>query len=176
MFCKQSINKIFKFTVLIVSILLIFNSAFIYAKEKRKFPRGCRPIGFDFKDQYLLLKSEAEEHPQTLYLLHNTSRYDIQLSLVNNNNLIKTPRFENTIKSKLWGAFATDEPEMKFSCHIKSKHHDDRMVDCSNIFEICQYNRAKFADNNMGNYWVVNSNTLRKTVYKAITYGILLRW
>lgn len=175
---KQVIKNCIKVTFFLLFSVFIFHSTAIDAKSKkskRKFPHGCRALGYGFADKYLILRPQTEEGRQTLYLLHNKSYKPVKLILIKSSQQIHMPSYKNTIKGNQWAAFATDEHEMKFRC-INPSNNQSTTLDCSKIFEACQYTRAKFDQGNMGNYWVVKSDPLRRTIYKSILYGILLRW
>ena len=159
-------------TSLMVMLLFTFDA---HAAKDRKFPHGCRDVGYEYKDGLLVFKPVVEDGAQTLFLLHNKSHYKVHLQLVKLPHKPFAPKYENEIKGNQWGAFATDLPVMQFKCSYDTGY-DTQQTDCAQLFEICQYTRAKFSQHNGGNYWVINSGTQRNAVYGSIHNGILLRW
>lgn len=51
----------------------------VAANEERTYPHGCRQLGFDFDDDKLVLSQIDNGQIDTLYLIHNNSRYEIVL-------------------------------------------------------------------------------------------------
>ena len=146
-------------------------------RSQRRFPRGCRHVGFEFKNDLLILKPLSEETPQTLYMFHNTSNSNIILKLVKQPHEVFSPNYENKIRPYQWAAFAMDKENMQFSCKKSYRNStDDDTTDCGGVLEVCQYTRAKFGGSNKGNYWVVSSSPRYSTVRTSIQKGILLRW
>jgi len=158
------------------SILLSLVLTPIYAKQPRRFPHGCRALGSKFHHDLLVLENAAEEHPQTLYLVHNLSSGPITLKRKRLDSRDLAPIYKNTIKYDQWGAFATDKPMMYFACFSGDAKEYSYQINCRDVLEICQYTRAKFGEGNMGNYWSVKSNGQRAAMRDAIKQGILLRW
>lgn len=156
--------------------LAIPNNAFA-KRSKRKFPHGCRSVGYSFVNRLLVLQpDETNPNPQTLYFIKNTSHHKILLTVEKLPNQIFLPSFNNEIRGNQWGAFATDEKVIRFRCILIPRNGQEETIDCADTLTLCQYNNVKFADNNHGNYWVVNSETLRNTIRTSINKGILLRW
>ena len=145
-------------------------------RVKRRFPHGCRDVGYEFKNQLLVLKPQSEEHPQTIYLIHNLSHGHLLLQLEKLPQHTFSPHYKNVVRPNQWGAFATDQSIMQFKCSKATRRSAGEQIDCGHVLELCQYTRAKFADNNMGNYWAVVSKTRRGAMNEAIAKGILLRW
>lgn len=168
-----------RFISLMFLMALIATSTHAIAarRNKRQFPHGCRKIGYSFRDQLLVLQpDETNTKPQTLYFIKNTSHRDIFLTIEKLPEQIFLPSFRNEIRANQWGAFATDERVMHFRCTTAPRHGEEETIDCADTLALCQYNNVKFADHNHGNYWVVNSDSLRNTIRTSIRKGILLRW
>lgn len=164
--------------LLLIAGLLLGYADFSYAKKgpPRKFPHGCRELGYEFKGPLLVLKPVSEETSQTLYLLHNSSHNKLVLELVHLPEQPFIPNFANEVHGDQWAALAMDRQIMQFRCQKMLGGGRTQSVSCENTVEACQYTRAKFASNNRGNYWVENSNSKIGVVRTAITKGILLRW
>lgn len=141
----------------------------------RKFPHGCRPVGSKFSGNLLVLDNMAEEHPQTLYLVHNINNGAVTLKRRPVNSQDLGPLYKNTIRYDQWGGFATDKQLQYFACYSGEGEYM-HAIDCANAIEVCQYTRAKFGEGNMGTYWSVKSMSLYGAKREAIQQGLLLRW
>ena len=171
-------HKLLKSTIFLISSLFFLGSTFTNnalaakkKKTKRRFPLGCRPIGYEFKDNLLILKPVSnKERIQTLYLIHNVSHQPVYMEIKKLDTQAFSPSYENTINPNSWGAFALNQEVLQLSC---STHGSP--LDCWDILELCQYNNAKFAEHNQGTYWIVKSGSRSHAVYGAIHNGILLK-
>lgn len=167
------------------------------AKKERRFPHGCREMGYGYKDRLLILKpvpndsikpktpqtapngeqqksAEPVEVPiQTLYLIHNLSGQSIYLKTKKLPDVPFSPTYENTIRPNQWAALAINQKELQFTCAAAGT---GEQIDCTNMFELCQYNHAKFASHNQGTYWVVQSASQGEAKWGSIRNGILLKW
>ncbi len=143
----------------------------------RKFPHGCRTVGFGFAHGLLVLQSTNEDGPQTLYLIHNTAHEPIMMQQDKKKSEIFKSAYKNIIEPDEWAVFATDKNDLRMRCSTTFNEEEGHQVSCADLLELCQYNRAKFGPSNGGNYWVVPSEPVQKTaVRKTIKNGILLRW
>jgi len=173
------------------------NNAFAATKKQRRFPHGCRHMGYGYQDGLLILKPipndsikpkktetlankeqqkpiKPEEIPvQTLYLLHNLSSHSIYLRTKKLPDVPFSPTHENTVRPNQWAALAVNQKELQFTCAMAGT---GEKIDCTNMFELCQYNRAKFASHNQGTYWVIKSGSRGQAKYGSIRNGILLKW
>lgn len=142
------------------------------AKSGKQFPHGCRTVGYEFQHRLLLLKPVSETPKiTTLYLIHNRSHYAVSLAVVKLSSQPFSPSYKNTISAGQWGAFALNQSLLQLSCNANGFQ-----VDCQNVLELCQYNRAKFAEHNQGTYWIIRDGSRHKAVRGSINNGILLRW
>ena len=147
--------------------------------SKRRFPHGCRMVGFDFDDNTVMLRSSKPEgeSPQTLYLIHNVSDRAIYLKAKKTSDQPFMLSYPNVVNVGEWGAFATDFRHISFSCTAPAGVDEgNQPIRCAGALDICQYDNVKFSATNGGNYWIVKSDTLRNAMYGAIGSGILLRW
>lgn len=163
----------YKITIVIGLAFLLASSSFAAA---RKYPHGCKPVGFSFENRLLILKPIQEDHPQTIYLIHNRLNKSLKLSFIKPPRQAYFPHLKSTIKANQWASFATDRSMIKFVCQQASKTGESRNVDCGKALELCQYVRTKFPESHMGSYWAIRSNTLKRTRYSTIKQGILLKW
>jgi hypothetical protein len=141
-----------------------------------KFPRGCQAVGYEFHNGELILTPvRGEPGPlQTLYFMHNKSFSRVQLTAKKMLGQTFSPAYPNVIDPDQWGAFAIDQEQLDFVC--SNEYRRGRLEDCERLLEICQYPRAKFAEHNMGTYWVSNSETLTDSVEQVTTdFGVWLR-
>lgn len=162
------------------------------AKKKRRFPHGCRHLGYGYKDGLLILKpapnnsikpktpkiAANEQQPQavpiqTLYLIHNLSGHSIFVKVKKMADQPFSPTHENTIRPNQWAALAVNQKELHFTCAMAGT---GEQTECTNLFELCQYNHAKFAQHNQGTYWVVKSSSRAQAKWGSIRSGILLKW
>ena len=161
------------FTVFLLG-LTVSHDALAAKRKPRRFPNGCRQLGFQFEGRLLTLVPAREElpNPQTLYFLHNTSGRSIHIKAEKSTDQPFTPSYENYIGVNRWAAFAMDLKTVAFTCNTGR----GEVINCGDTLELCQYNNVKFSDSNGGNYWVVKSLPRYGAIHKAINIGILLRW
>lgn len=138
----------------------------------RRFPHGCRQLGYDFQDPLLIIKSNAQSQNQTLFLVHNTAEHDIRLK--DDNAPRFAPNYEKVIPANQWAAFSFDTDLVQFSCDRPNE--TDSKLNCQSVIELCQYNNAKFPEQNFGTYWLEKTGSRDATMEDAIQKGILLRW
>lgn len=153
----------------IITCVLIFLSSGNLAAN---YPRGCEVKGFGYNENYLILNEDGN---QTFYLIQNTSKTQIELERHETRDVFMSPTLQAKIDPSRWAAFASDIENMHFKCYT----HDNNqvsMVKCSDVLDICQYPRVKFALSNMGNYWVSTNKPQTRVIKDAIAKGILLRW
>ncbi|OGO95209.1 MAG: hypothetical protein A3F10_01200 [Coxiella sp. RIFCSPHIGHO2_12_FULL_42_15] len=154
--------------VLIVSSVTL---DFAFAKESRKFPHGCREVGFDFSDGHLQLKMIAPDGlQQTLYFIHNKAPFDIALRNAQQSKYI--PTYEKLFPQDRWASFGRDVDEIALTCTTP----DNQFLNCGEVLEVCNYDNVKFPETNIGTYWVTNPGSLQETIQGSIRKGILLRW
>ena len=176
-----------RFLKLVLSSLLAFALVFSYnalaatnsAKLKRpprKWPHGCREIGYDFQSNLLVLNPVSDtEKIQTVYLIHNKSPQDIHFMAERDPKDITALDYENVIKGEQWAAFALNLPTVSFRCVVDNETNEQ--VDCAQTLELCQFNRAKFGTALYGTYWMIQSFAEKDTTYRELMrMGVLLRW
>ena len=162
-------------------ILMIGVSAALFvsessAKPTAKFPHGCKEVGYVFENSRVILRPMVIDSKQTLYFFYNKSYYEIYLKYQKPSHLTFSADHKTYIDGDRWTALAMDESEMQFTCSLVNGTRPMGQIDCARVLEVCQYPRAKFADSNMGIYWVIENSGLWRTIRKAIEVGILLRW
>lgn len=136
------------------------------------FPKGCEVTGFGYENGHLILNETGD---QTLYLIKNHSKNKIMLEHYETKEIFLSPKLRNKISQAAWSAFASDIANQHFKCfNIESAEEFE--IDCSDVLEICQYPRVKFALSNMGTYWVSVNKPQPQVLKDAIAKGILLHW
>nr|WP_242602155.1 enhanced entry protein EnhB [Legionella nagasakiensis] len=145
---------------------------YVGTSKAGSFPRGCEVSGFGYSDNYLIVNEKGE---QTFYLIQNRSNTQIELERYETREVFMSPTLKSKLDPLRWAAFASDVENLHFKCFT---HTDNTtaMVNCSDVLEVCQYPRVKFALSNMGNYWVSTNKPQAQVIKDAIAKGILLRW
>lgn len=169
-------------TIALLLFGLFHHSAILAARLKgpnQTFPYGCRMMGYSYADNLLTIKPAYDPAPapqQTMYLIHNKSNRAVQVKAKKSPGEAYKPDHDNVINANQWAAFAMDQDQVQFVCTAAGDRQDNNAINCEQVFEVCQYNHAKFSESTMGSYWVVKTDTLENAVYGAIHIGILLRW
>ena len=145
---------------------------FVFTAQATNFPRGCEVNGFGYSGNYLILNAEGR---QTFFLIQNRSKQTVQLERHETRDVFMSPKMQTFLAPSHWAAFASDEQNLNFKC--SSKNEDTLTpISCTEVLEICQYPRAKFALSNMGNYWVSTNKTQDLVIKEAVAKGIYLKW
>ena len=136
------------------------------------FPRGCEVSGFGFNQNYLILNDNGE---QAYYLIQNRSNSKIELERHDTDDAFMSPPLQASIDPMNWGAFASDVKNLNFKCY---QHNGDNTaaIDCSEVLDICQYPRVRFALSNMGNYWISANKPQNNVIQDSVSKGIYLKW
>src|SRR3990167_3952514 len=139
------------------------------------FPRGCEVSGFGYSKNFLIINEHGD---QMFYLFQNRSHQTIELEHFETQaDVFMSPKLETQISPDHWSAFASDVSNLYFQCFVKHQTSQERQsVDCSEVLDVCQYPRVKFALSNMGNYWVSTNKEQGQVIKDAVAKGILLRW
>ncbi len=161
-----------KLAIVVLSTLLLSFSA-IAANTAPNFPKGCEVSGFGFSKNFLVLNEHGD---QMFYLLQNHGDQAIELEhYETQTDVFMSPKLESQLGATHWSAFASDVSGLYFQCFVKN--NDQRqMIDCSDVLDVCQYPRVKFALSNMGNYWVSTDKPLSQVIKDATAKGIFLHW
>lgn len=154
-----------------ISLILLFFT-FFNSMSAFAFPRGCEVTGFSYRENYLVLN---EEGGQTFYLIQNRSNTQIEFERYETRDVFMSPKLQSKLNPSRWSAFAADVKDLHFNCY-KHENNETALINCSDVLEICQYPRVKFALSNMGNYWVSTNKPQTQVIKDAIAKGILLRW
>lgn len=136
------------------------------------FPRGCEVVGFGYSDNYLILNDHGQ---QAFYLIQNHSNKMIEMEIYETKNVFMSPKLHSSLDPLHWSAFASDIENQHFKCFTQ-ENDTIEMVKCSDVLDVCQYPRVKFALSNMGNYWVSTNKDQGQVIKDAVAKGILLRW
>lgn len=145
-------------------------------EKVKSFLPGCLELGHEFIGGKLVLTPvKTEEYDQTLFFIHNTYADNIRLEYQRTEKTPLNPLWQAKMHYNRWAVFATDQQGLVFSCYTDYGHSDVTRIDCQSAVEVCQYPRAKFGQNNQGNYWVVNNQSKIGARNAVIRQGILLR-
>lgn len=162
--------------------LIVFMSFNVLAAKKdgqkkpQRYPTGCYQKGFDIKHQVLMLHPEKAGKADSMYFIHNLTSHPIRLQQMRSGDEPFVMHLNATVQPNAWGVYASDEKSVKFICTKPSYGSKfGEMIDCSGKLDICEYTNVKFGNNIHGNYWVVNSASMRRAQRSATRQGALLR-
>ena len=159
-----------KITIFVICFLSLIGLA---QARPSFFPRGCEVKGFGYNEDYLILNENGE---QTFYLIQNRSTKQIEIEHHElEEEVFMSPKLESKISPNRWSAFASDVKNMYFNCFFIEKN-ERVQTKCSEVLEVCQYPRVRFALSNSGNYWVSTNKSQNQVVSESIKKGIFLRW
>lgn len=159
--------SITKFTIAFTLNALVASVAFSSA-----FPHGCEVTGYGFSENYLILNERGD---QAFYMVQNRSGKPIELEHHETKDVFMSPKLHSKLDPMQWSAFASDVENLYFKCYTQ-EGDNTAMVNCSDVLDVCQYPRVKFALSNMGNYWVSTNKNQGQVIKDAAAKGILLRW
>lgn len=142
------------------------------ALANNNFPKGCEVSGFGYTGPYVILNDTQD---QTFYLIQNRSQGVIELERFETRDVFMSPKLETKIGANQWAAFASDVSNIHFQCFY-TLDGNRTPVNCSEVLELCQYPRVKFALSNMGSYWVSTDKPLQQVIKDATAKGIYLKW
>ena len=153
-------------------IVITLNAFIATATLASALPRGCEVTGFGYSDNYLIFNDNGQ---QALYFLQNRSNKIIELEHHETKEVFMSPKLHSKLDSLHWSAFASDIENLHFKCFTQ-EGENTTMINCSDVLEVCQYPRVRFALSNMGNYWVSTNKDQGQVIKEAVAKGILLRW
>lgn len=153
----------------LISALFLLNASYAWTST---FPRGCEVTGFSYTDNFLILNEKGD---QTLFLIQNRSDKKIELTRHETRDVFMSPELQSKLDVSQWAAFASDVENLHFKCFAIDEDNTAQ-INCSDVLDVCQYPRVKFALSNMGNYWVSTNKPQGQVVKDAVAKGILLRW
>nr|WP_298622763.1 enhanced entry protein EnhB [uncultured Legionella sp.] len=153
--------------ILLVSMILI-NST----HAASIFPRGCEVSGFGYDKNFLILNDTGE---QSYYLMQNRSDAKIELERHETGDVFMSPPLQATIEPANWAAFASDVKNLNFKCY-KHVEENTTAINCSDVLDVCQYPRVRFALSNMGNYWISANKSQHNVIQDSVAKGIYLKW
>lgn len=153
-------------------IVLIAQTLGTTAAFSSMFPRGCEVTGFGYHENYLILN---ERGAQAFYLVQNRSDKSIELEHYETKDVFMSPKLHSKVEPSRWSAFASDVEGLHFKCFTQEGDNIS-IINCSDVLDVCQYPRVKFALSNMGNYWVSTNKEQGQVIKDAVAKGILLRW
>lgn len=142
------------------------------ANAASNFPRGCEVTGFGFEQNFLVLNETGN---QAYFLIQNRSNVKIELERHESEESFMSPPLQATFNPASWGAFASDVKNVTFKCYQHSNENTSA-INCSDVLEVCQYPRARFALSNMGNYWIASNKSQKDIIQDSVNKGIYLKW
>ena len=144
-----------------------------YGKSTSHFPKGCEVTGFGYSQKFLILNETGD---QSYYLIQNHSNKQIEMEHFEKEpDVFMSPKLQSKIGPSRWAAFASDVSNTYFSC-FTYEGGEKVTIQCSDVLEVCQYPRVKFALSNMGNYWVSTNKYQSQVIKDSIKKGKFLRW
>lgn len=158
----QQINKFLIFSAMAMSS----------AHAESQFPRGCEVTGFGYNQNYLVLNETGN---QSYYLIQNRSNSRVELEQLNTEEGFMNPPLHATLDPMNWGAFASDIQNLNFKCYKQIGEHPET-ISCSEVLDVCQYPRVRFALSNMGNYWILFNKPQGEIIQESVAKGIYLKW
>ena len=151
-----------------LTLALLFTNMAISAQ----FPRGCEVTGFRYSDNFLIINERGE---QAFFLIQNRSNKPVELEVHETKDIFMSPKLHSKVEPLQWSAFASDIENQHFKCSTQDGDNTT-IINCSDVLEVCQYPRVKFALSNMGNYWVSTSKEQSQVIKDTVAKGIWLRW
>lgn len=155
-----------------VIFITMFGLFYLNIAQSSDFPRGCEVRGYGYHENYLILNDKGE---QAFYLIQNHSHQPVEIEHHETKDLFMSPKLHSKLDPLQWSAFASDVQDLYFKCYIQDGE-TTKTLNCSDVLDVCQYPRVKFALSNMGNYWVSTNKELKQVIKEAVAKGILLRW
>lgn len=180
--CKNllniGINRImrnnYKSKVTIACLALLISIA---ANAEKLFPNGCTSDGFSFSHYTLNLHLDAAGQTHSIYFMYNKSNHTVRLYQMRNDSDGYVMNLNNEIHPFEWGVFAINDHDTKFICTRYDRDYNyGKIIDCEDVFRICEYPNVKFAANNYGNYWAVQSKSRSSAIRSVVRQGVLLKW
>ncbi|OGV28928.1 MAG: enhanced entry protein EnhB [Legionellales bacterium RIFCSPHIGHO2_12_FULL_35_11] len=157
---------------IICSSLLSFVVNICYANAS-VFPKGCEVTGFGFSNDFLVLNETGN---QSYFLIQNRSNKKIEFEHYDTTpDVFMSPKLESKLLPGNWSAFASDIDNTYFNC-FTYENNERVTINCSEILDVCQYPRVKFALSNMGTYWVSTNKPQSQVIRDSIKKGIFLHW
>lgn len=153
---------------LIVLFFMLISSAHAVSS----FPRGCEVKGFGYEGPYLILNETGQ---QAYFLIQNHAAVTVELERRAQENSFMSPPLHVSLEPNLWGAFASDVAHLQFTCY-QHIGEEVSVLPCSQVLDVCQYPRARFALSNMGNYWISANHAQQDVIQESVAKGIYLKW
>ncbi|MCX7116589.1 MAG: enhanced entry protein EnhB [Legionellales bacterium] len=157
------------FKLLLILLIQAIITTTIFAST---FPKGCEVRGFGYSDNYLILNEKGQ---QSFYLIQNRSNHAIELEHHEPKDVFMSHKLHSKLDSFQWSAFASDVEGLYFKCFTQEGDLENSLK-CSDVLDVCQYPRAKFALSNMGNYWVSSNKNQAQVIKESAAKGIFLHW
>jgi hypothetical protein len=138
-------------------------------------PRGCYDEGYKFDHKMLFLKPHQAGKKDSVYFIYNKSNQSVNLFQARSDGKYHGEGLNNTIGHGQWGAYSTDEKEIKFICTVRdSTRAYGHIVSCKDHFKVCEFSNVTYGVNNRGNYWMAHSTSRSGAIKRANYWGVLL--
>lgn len=140
-----------------------------------QYPYDCVPSDYRFSYFTLILEPSFKFTRQATYFIHNTSDKPISLLQARTGDDPYIMHLKTTINPHQWSVLAIGEKKVLMICtNSDKKLMHDKVVDCQKNLDICQYTHARYGDNEHGNYWPIENNTMNGAVHAMRWHGVLL--
>lgn len=171
---KLTITSFYKGQIFTLAILVAL-SGHVFAKASNQAPRGCYNEGYAFEYKMLYLKPHQAGKKDSVYFIYNKSSESINLFQARSSGKYHGEGLNNTIRFGQWGAYSTDEKEIKFICTVKDYQRAyGKIVDCQKHLSVCEFSNVTYGVNNRGNYWMAHSTSRSGAIKRANYWGVLL--
>ena len=156
-------------SLVFITFFMFFNANIASSST---FPRGCEVSGYGYQQNFLTLNEKGNP---SLFLIENHSKDAIELELFETNDELMSPKLHSKLDQGRWAAFASDVKSQHFKCFTQ-QGDTTNIINCSEVLDVCQYPRVKFALSNMGSYWVSTNKEQGQVIHDAAAKGIFLHW
>jgi hypothetical protein len=135
---------------------------------KYSFPDSCKPDGFQFRNNELVLNPGSE---QGLYLFYNDSANDVWL----NHSVGKDPGasagWASNLNTGNWSAFAINKDNFALTCS-ESEPGAVKELSCDKVLKVCKFAKPYFKPEETGSYWVSEDKPLTNVLGEIKSRGI----
>ena len=146
----------------------------ITTKYTHAFPRGCKPIGYYSYQNHIIFNDTGL---QSYFLIENNSTQKIQLQRIETHGTYISPALAVKLSPKNFAAFASNIANFHFLCvSLDENNTAIDILKCANVLSVCQFPKVKFANTNLGNYWVSYNKSQSEVINESVHKGIYLKW
>lgn len=135
---------------------------------KYSFPESCKPEGFDFGNNDLVLKPGVQ---QGLYLFYNISENDVWLNHPVGKDPGASAGWASNLNTGNWSAFAINKDNFALTCS-ESEQGAVRELSCEKVLKVCKFKKPSFKPEETGSYWVSEDKPLSNVLADIKSRGI----